>query len=90
MPEAEFGRYQKEYDPSDVEFMYSRARIGSWDDAIEWLRQEEGEGGELTQGEVAHMIADFEELLRKHVPFRDSPDDAYQEAKGHCSHVSIP
>jgi hypothetical protein len=74
-------RKQKDYDESDIQHLMRVRDWHDWKEIVAWLREEGDNDNELTPGEVRQMIADFEELQRRGMPFTTDPHRVYEAAR---------
>ncbi|MFU8854844.1 hypothetical protein ACNAW0_28335 [Micromonospora sp. SL1-18] len=72
---------QKDYEISDIERLMGKKDWKSYDDVINWLKQEGDEDRRFTPGEVQHMIDDFSRIQSKGVAFVHDPEQLYQKLK---------
>ncbi len=74
------GKTTPEYTKSDVERIYQMAKPRSWQDLVSFIEQRGDSLWHITPGEAVAMKNDFQQLATNNVPFRDNPDQAYEEA----------
>jgi len=74
------GKTTPEYTRSDVERIYQMARPRSWQDLVSFIEQRGDSLWHITPGEAVAMRDDFQQLATRNVPFRENPDQAYEEA----------
>ncbi|SDZ39932.1 hypothetical protein SAMN05444365_11332 [Micromonospora pattaloongensis] len=72
----------KDYDQSDVEHLLRKRPWHSYDQMVNWLKEEGDEDRRFTPGEVERMIADLSRLQERRVPFTKDPDRLCHEMKG--------
>ena len=76
-----------DYSVEDMAFVYSRGGGKSWEGLVAWLEEEGFEDDSLDQSSVYHLAADLRMLHNEDVDFTDDPEEAFQLARQHCSHV---
>ena len=71
------------YSEADVKLLFRRGVWQAWHEASNWLARYGDAEPEMTADAARCLIADIDQLIRRHVPITQNPRDAYRLLRQH-------